>query len=61
MNQFLTKYKMTRNSKFTRGLPAQSYTDQHFWEIECNTVLTDGWLFVGIDHEFLKSGDVIPI
>ena len=52
---------MTKNSKSIHGLPAQSYTDQQFWEIECNTVLSDGWLFVGFVHEFLKAGDVIPI
>ena len=52
---------MTKNSKSIHGLPAKSYTDQQFWEIECKTVLTDGWLFVGFVHEFLKPGDVIPI
>ena len=52
---------MTKNSKSIHGLSAHSYTDQQFWEIECNTVLGDGWLFVGFVHEFLKSGDVIPI
>ena len=61
MRQFLTEYKMTKNSKSIHGLPAQSYTDQQFWETECNTVLADGWLFVGFVHEFLKPGDVIPI
>jgi len=52
---------MTKTSKSIHGLPAKSYTDQQFWEIECNTVLADGWLFVGFVHEFLKPGDVIPI
>ena len=52
---------MSKNSKSIHGLPAKSYTDQQFWEIECNTVLADGWLFVGFVHEFLNSGDVIPI
>jgi len=52
---------MTKNSKSIHGLPAKSYTDQQFWEIECNTVLADGWLFVGFVHEFLKPGDAIPI
>ena len=52
---------MVKKGKFIRGLPAQSYTDQHFWETECNTVLADGWLFVGFVHEFLNPGDVIPI
>jgi len=52
---------MTKNGKFIHGLSAKSYTDQQFWEAECNTVLSDGWLFVGFVHEFSKSGDVIPI
>ena len=52
---------MSKNSKAIHGLSAQSYTDQSFWEIECNTVLADGWLFVGFVHEFLNPGDVIPI
>ena len=52
---------MTRSSKSIHGLPAKYYTDQQFWEIECNTVLANGWLFVGFVHEFLKPGDVIPI
>jgi choline monooxygenase len=59
--EFLIKYKMPKNSKSIYGLPAKYYTDQQFWEIECNTVLADGWLFVGFVHEFLNSGDVIPI
>ena len=52
---------MSKNSKSIYGLPAKYYTDQQFWEIECNTVLANGWFFVGFVHEFLKPGDVIPI
>jgi len=59
--EFFVNYKMSKNSKSIHGLPAKSYTDQQFWKIECNTVLADGWLFVGFVHEFLKPGDVIPI
>ena len=43
------------------GLPAKSYTDENFWKRESNTVLSDGWLFVGFVHELKKSGDVIPL
>ena len=43
------------------GFQRKSYTDQQFWETECNTVLANGWLFVGFAHEFLKPGDVIPV
>ena len=49
---------MPKITNITYGLPAKYYTDQQFWEIECNTVLSNGWLFVGFVHEFLKSGDV---
>ena len=52
---------MSKNSKSIHGLSAQSYTDKSFWEIECNTILADGWLFVGFVHEFKNHGDVIPI
>ena len=52
---------MVKNGKSIHGLTAKSYTDQQFWEQECNTVLADGWLFVGFVHEFIKTGDVIPI
>jgi len=57
--EFLIKYKMPKNSKSIYGLPAKYYTDQQFWEIECNTVLADGWLFIGFVHEFLKSGRMV--
>ena len=52
---------MVKNGKSIYGLSAKSYTDQQFWETECNTVLSNGWLFVGFVHELLKSGDVHPI
>ena len=52
---------MTKNNKSIYGLSAQSYTDQQFLENECKTVLADGWLFIGFVHEFLKSGDAIPV
>ena len=52
---------MPKINNWIHGLPAKSYTDQQFWEIECNTVLANGWLFVGFVHEFLKSGDAVPI
>ena len=47
---------MVKNGKPIYGLPAKSYTDQQFWETECNTVLANGWLFVGFVHEFKKIG-----
>ena len=53
--------KSPKNKNTIFGLPAKSYTDNNFWEKECDTVLSDGWLFVGFVHEFNKAGDVQPI
>ena len=57
----LVKIKKPKNLNTIFGLPAKSYTDENFWKKECNTVLSDGWLFVGFIHEFKKPGDVIPL
>jgi len=57
----LIKIKKPKNSSTVFGLPAKSYTDRKFWEKECDTVLSNGWLFVGFAHEFTNNGDVIPI
>ena len=32
-----------------------------FWKKECNTVLSDDWLFVGLVHELKNPGDIIPL
>ena len=55
------KIKSPKNSNTIFGLPSKSYTDNEFWEKECNTVLSNGWLFVGFVHELTKPGDVLPI
>jgi len=57
----LIKIKKPKNLNTIFGLPAKSYIDENFWKKECNTVLSDGWLFVGFVHELKKSGDVIPL
>ena len=57
----LFKIKSPKNVNTIFGLPAKSYTDNEFWEKECNTVLSNGWLFVAFAHEFPKTGDVLPI
>ena len=57
----LVRIKKPKNLNTIFGLPAKSYTDENFWKKECNTVLSNGWLFVGFVHEFKKPGDVIPI
>ena len=51
---------MKRSTNSIHGLPAKAYINREFWETECNTVLADGWTFVGFVHEFLNPGDVIP-
>ncbi len=55
------KIKNPKNTNTIFGLPAKSYTDNEFWDKECETVLSDGWLFVAFAHEFKKVGDVVPI
>ena len=44
-----------------RGLPAAAYTDETFWKIECDTVMSQGWVFVGFAHEFAEPGDAAPV
>jgi len=57
----LFKIKKPKNLNTIFGLPAKSYTDENFWKKECDTVLSEGWLFVGFVHEFKKIGDVFPL
>jgi len=57
----LVKIKKPKNPNTIFGLPAKCYTDQNFWKKECETVLSDGWLFVGLAHELKKVGDIIPL
>jgi len=61
LNKKKIKIKSPKNKNTIFGLPAKSYTDNDFWEKECNTVLSEGWLFVAFVHEFSKVGDVLPI
>ena len=56
-----TKIKKPKNLNTIFGLPSESYTDDEFWKKECNTVLSNDWLFVGLVHELKKTGDVIPL
>ena len=57
----LVKIKKSKNLNTLFGLPAKSYTDENFWEKECETVFNNNWLFIGFAHELAKSGDLIPI
>ena len=55
------KIKSPKNTNTIFGLPAKSYTNNEFWDKECETVLNNGWLFVGFVHELKNPGDVIPL
>ena len=55
------RIKKPKNPNTIFGLPAKSYIDENFWEKECETVLSNGWLFVGLAHELKNAGDVIPL
>ena len=56
-----TKIKKPKNLNTIFGLPPESYIDEGLWKKECNTVLSDDWLFVGLVHELKNPGDVIPL
>ena len=56
-----TRIKRAKNLNTIYGLPPESYTDDGFWKKECNTVLSDDWLFVGLVHELKNPGDIIPL
>ena len=49
----LVKIKKSKNPNTVFGLPAKSYVDEDFWRRECDTVLSNGWLFVGFSENFL--------
>ena len=44
-----------------RGLPAEAYSDDGFWQLECDTVLAQNWACVGFVHELVKTGDAVPV
>ena len=52
---------LLKNKTLASGLPSFAYTDEEFWQMECATVLTDNWTFVGFAHELNKPGDVLPV
>ncbi len=56
-----TRIKRAKNLNTIYGLPPESYTDDGFWKKECNTVLSDDWLFVGLVHELKNPGDITPL
>ena len=59
LDQVLSAFKEQTGP--ARGLPAVAYTDETFWQLECETVLTKTWVCAGFAHELAKPGDVAPI
>ena len=57
----MTLSSFLEDKTLVNGLPSVAYTDEEFWEIECDTVLEENWVFVGFVHEFKKLGDVLPV
>ncbi len=55
LNKKNIKIKSPKNKNTIFGLPAKSYTDTEFWEKECETVLSNGWLFVGFVMNLKKQ------
>ena len=51
----------TQKSIIKNGLPAATYLDEQFYEIENNTLFARTWVFVGFAHELSKRGDVCPV
>ena len=54
-------FNFLENKKLANGLPSIAYTDEEFWQVECDTVLAENWVFVGFVHEFDRLGDVSPV
>ena len=57
----LVKIKKPKNLNTIFGLPANLILMKIFGKKNVNTVLSNGWLFVGFAHELKKPGDVIPL
>ena len=50
-----------KKSGLKHGLPSWAYTSEEFFDAECKTVFSKNWVFAGFVHEFIESGDAIPI
>ena len=50
-----------KKSGLKHGLPSWAYTSEEFFDAECKTVFSNNWVFAGFVHEFIESGDAIPI
>ena len=52
---------LTQTSSPAHGLPVNAYTDAAFWQLECETVLSQYWVFAGFAHELSQPGDTLPV
>ena len=51
----------TQGGSPAKGLPAEAYTSDAFWRLECDTVLSKTWVCAGFAHELAEPGDVSPV
>ncbi|MEM1198261.1 MAG: aromatic ring-hydroxylating dioxygenase subunit alpha [Pseudomonadota bacterium] len=51
----------TQGGSPSKGLPAEAYTSDAFWRLECDTVLSKTWVCAGFAHELATPGDVSPV
>ena len=40
-----------KNKNTILGLPSEYYNNKTFWKKECDTVLSNNWLFVAFAHD----------
>ena len=50
-----------KSKKIFNGLPSFSYIENDYWKMECETVFSDNWIFVGFAHDLSKIGDVVTV
>ncbi len=53
--------KNQKNKNTILGLPSKYYNHKTFWKKECDTVLSNNWLFVAFAHELKNPGDAYPV
>ncbi len=50
-----------KNKNTILGLPSEYYNNKTFWKKECDTVLSNNWLFVAFAHDLKNPGDAYPV
>jgi len=43
-----------------RGLPPAAYTSEEFYQLECERLFAQTWVFVGFAHDLSQAGDLWP-